>query len=174
MEDYGEVLDLVNKDDEVIGTVTRDQVEGLKDGYVRAAEMLIINSQGKIWVPRRSMHKKLKPGGLDYSCAGHVASGETYEQALEREVEEELNFKPDPARLKPLHKFPPVDWLPPYFRMMYLYSSDETPDFNKDDFSGYEWLTPAELRDRLKSGETAKDSLIETVEYLISQISNEN
>lgn len=168
MEDYGEVLDLVNKDDEVIGTVTRQQVDGLKDGYVRAAEMLIINEKGEIWVPRRSLNKKLKPGGLDYSCAGHVASGETYEQTLRREVEEELNLKLDDSKLEFLHKFAPSEGLPPYFRAMYIYRTNDVPRYNRDDFSGYEWLTPAALLNKLKAGEPAKDSLIETVEYLIS------
>jgi isopentenyldiphosphate isomerase len=78
--DDSELLDLVDKDDKVIDTILRGDTVGSKHkGYLRAAELLIINDKGQLWIPRRQLHKKLAPGGLDYSAAGHVASGDDYD-----------------------------------------------------------------------------------------------
>lgn len=161
-----ELLDLVDLNDRVIGTIMRSQTSKPFKGYIRAAELFIVNDHGKLWVPRRSLNKKIAPGGLDYSAAGHVASGETYESTLYREVAEEINMNIDKDRLKLLHKFAPSLGLPPYFRAVYLYYSNETPNYNKDDFSDYAWLTPQALLTKLKAGEPAKQSLLETLEYI--------
>jgi len=170
MDDDDEVLDLVDKNDKVIGTILRTQkikLAGQRVGYLRAAEILICNKYGQLWIPRRSKKKAIAPGGLDYSASGHVASGESYLQTAIRETEEELNLKVEPKFLKLLHKFPPEGDEKLFFRTVYVYESDETPDYNSDDFSGYEWVTPEELLKKLKNGEPAKRSLAETIGYLI-------
>lgn len=170
MGDDDEVLDLVDKNDKVIGTILRTQkikLTGRNAGYLRAAEILIRNKEGQLWIPRRSMKKAIAPGGLDYSASGHVASGESYLQTAIRETEEELNLKVDLKFLKPLYKFPPIGDEKLFFRTVYIYESDEAPDYNSDDFSGYDWLTPEELLKKLRNGEPAKRSLAETITYLV-------
>lgn len=169
MVEEDELLDLVNENDEVIGTILRSKTTGSKhDGYLRASELLIINDKGQLWIPRRQPHKRIAPNGLDYSAAGHVSSGDEYEETLKREVLEELNLELDESKLSFLHKFSPRPDLPPYFRAVYIYRSNDVPNFNKDDFSGYEWIMPQELLKKLKAGEPAKQSLTETIEYLIA------
>lgn len=169
MTQEDELLDLVDKNDKVIGTIWRSKTADPFKGYLRAAELLIINDEGKLWVPRRQMHKRIAPGGLDFSASGHVASGEGYEETLYRETEEELNLKLDPKKLELLHKFPPHPDLPPYFRTVYIYHSNDVPEYNPDDFSGYEWLTPQEVAARLEAGEPGKASILETVKFLINK-----
>ncbi|HET7528864.1 MAG TPA: NUDIX domain-containing protein [Candidatus Saccharimonadales bacterium] len=168
MHDEDELLDLVNDKDEVIGTIVRSQI-GQKDGYVRAAEMLIQNDKGELWIPRRTMQKRIAPGGLDFSGAGHVSSGEDYKTSLYREIEEELNLKIDESKLKLLKKFAPRPDLPPYFRAVYMYYDNAAPNYNPDDFSEYLWIKPQDLLKKLKAGEPAKQSLTETIEYLVAQ-----
>jgi len=162
-----ELLDIVDKNDTVIGTVYRSKSSGLQEGYLRASELFIVNDKGRLWVPTRQPHKKIAPNGLDYSAAGHVASGDGYEETLLRETVEELNLKIDKEKLKFLHKFSPKPNLPPYFRAVYLYKSNAEPKYNKDDFSGFQWLTPEELKEKIVAGVPAKESLLETVDYLI-------
>jgi isopentenyldiphosphate isomerase len=166
MVDEDEVLDLVDEKDHVIGTIARSQINDMKTGYIRAAELLIQNDEGKLWIPRRQMHKRIAPGGLDFSMGGHVSSAEDYKQTLVRETAEELNLKFDESKLSILNKFSPN---PPlrYLRTVYLYKSNETPRYNPEDFSEYYWLSPQELLEKLGAGEPAKKSLAETVEYLI-------
>ena len=52
---------------------------------------LIADENGRIYVQRRTMERKLFPGCWDI-VGGHVESGETLEEALKREVEEETGW----------------------------------------------------------------------------------
>lgn len=159
-----ELLDLVDDKDQVIGTILRSEYQNMVDqklGYIRAVDMFIVNSEGKLWIPKRTANKRIAPNGLDYSVGGHVDSGETYMQALVRETEEELNIKLNPAHLELVKKFAPASTA--YFRSVYLYKSDEMPNFNPNDFVSAEWMTPSELLQKLAAGTTAKESIRETV-----------
>lgn len=170
MKDDDEILDLVDENDKVIGTIERSKTAGNKHkGYLRAAELLIVNDKGQLWIPRRTMNKRIAPGGLDFSAAGHVASGDNYKETLEKEVYEEINLKLDKSKLVFLKKFHPRSDLPPYFRAVYLYHSNEVPKYNPEDFTEYFWLTPQELLGKIKAGEPAKQSLAETAEYLLNR-----
>lgn len=53
--------------------------------------------------------KKLFPGALDLSAAGHPTKGESYEQAIIREVHEELGIKVSVNELALIESFPPTD-----------------------------------------------------------------
>lgn len=166
--DDDELLDLVNIRDEVIGTLRRSEydVVVVKEGcgYVRACEMLIQNDEGKFWIPTRTNHKRIAPGGLDYSMGGHVSAGETYLQSALREIREELNLELTAEDLIEVHKFPPDNL--PFFRTLYVYHSNQTPDFNADDFTHAEWLSADEVLRRLDDGVKAKKSLRQAIEYM--------
>lgn len=121
---------------------------------------------GQLWISRRQVHKRIAPGGLDYSMGEHVMSGESYLDGCLRGFSEELNISLKESDLQFMHKFAPIKNLG-YFRSLYIHRSDETPKYNLQDFTGYEWLTPKKLLERLQNGEPAKRSLQETVEWLI-------
>lgn len=166
MED--ELLDLVNDEDQVVGTISRSDYDRmLKDklGYLRAVEVFIKNDKGQLWIPRRTLNKRIAPGGLDYSMGGHTGAGESYIEAALREIQEELNLDLKEEDLIFLKKFPPS--ATPYFRSLYIYRSNEVPAYNPADFSEYSWMTPEELKAKLDAGEPAKLSLPETVDYLL-------
>lgn len=165
--DDDEILDIVDLHDRVIGHVKRSEKYDLgKRRCLRAAELFIQNRRGELWIPRRTTHKAVAPGGLDYSASGHVGSGESYFDALKREADEELGLKLGSNSVKILHKFPPTEAEKLFFRAVYLYKSDKIPRFNPEDFSDYEWLSPIQLITKLRAGEPAKRSLLETVEFL--------
>ena len=172
MEDDNELIDLVDDKDRVIKVVKRTDYykqEEKPDGYLRATELLIRNSKGKFWIPRRTDDRKIAPNGLDYSCGGHVTSGDNYLTSLVREIEEELNMKVDPKDLVFIKKFYPTE-VSPWFRSLYLYESDKAPNYNRADFKAYYWLSQSELRDMLEAGEPAKSSMLETVISLSDQL----
>jgi len=164
-----EILDLVNDKDEIIGKIKRSEADRLRPeellGFIRATDMFMRNSEGKLWIPRRTPHKTIAPNGLDYSCGGHVSSGEDYDTTMTREIQEELNFTPDPNKLHYVTKMSPG--VSPYFRAIYVYDSDETPNYNPEDFVSGEWLTPDELLNKLDEGVPAKSSIKETVLKLL-------
>lgn len=169
MDEPDEILDLFNIDEEVIGTVERNEYyknpEKYKGYYLRSAEMFIRNDKGELWIPRRHTNKRIAPGGLDYSCGGHVGAGESYTEGLIREAEEELQIMLRSKDAQLLRVFTP-NTENPWFRAVFVYESNTTPDYNKDDFSMCYWMDPAELLRRLEAGEPAKSSMLETVRTL--------
>lgn len=57
-------------------------------------EVFVFNEKGEMALQKRSRHVPFCPLHRCTAAAGHVRSGETYEQAAIRETEEELGFSP--------------------------------------------------------------------------------
>jgi isopentenyldiphosphate isomerase len=87
----GEIFDVVNDRDEVVGQQTRGEVHrlGLKH---RAVHVLVFNRRGEVFLQKRSMRKDTSPGAWDSSASGHLDSGEDYDACAVRELREELGF----------------------------------------------------------------------------------
>lgn len=87
-----DIFDIVNERDEVIDRKPRSEVHA--SGLLhRAVHVLVFNSQGEIFLQKRSMKKDRQPGVWDSSCSGHVDSGEDYDQTAVRELGEEIGLK---------------------------------------------------------------------------------
>jgi 8-oxo-dGTP pyrophosphatase MutT (NUDIX family) len=171
-----ELLDVVDIHDEVVGTITHTaayNASGLSGNYLRAASCFLVNTRGKVWIPRRAPHKRIAPNGLDYSAGGHVQSGETYQQAVIREIEEEIGLQVDAASLTYLGKLTPREDKSHYFSALYVYRTDVTPHYSAEEFTNAEWLSPSDLQQRLLSGEPAKMSLLASVKLLLQYLSAE-
>ncbi len=154
-----EYLDLVNEKDEVIGKKLRSEVyaEGLSN--FRVVNAFLVNSEGKLWLPRRGAHKRIFPLCLDMSMGGHVESGETYDYSFKRELSEELNIDADKTPWKLLgHLTPEKDKVSAYMNV-YEIRTDQAPNFNPDDFTEYFWLSPEELLLKISQGEKTKGDL---------------
>jgi isopentenyl-diphosphate delta-isomerase len=105
-QDPEELLQIVDKDDNPIGTETRELVHA-KGLLHRAVHILVFNPKGDLYLQRRSAGKDLWPGYWSSSCAGHVGAGESYAQAAKRELKEELGIEKTPdeiGRLTPSPK----------------------------------------------------------------------
>jgi isopentenyl-diphosphate delta-isomerase len=157
MED--EFLDLVDDNDVVIGRKLRSEVyaEGLSN--FRVVNVFIINSKGELWVPRRTASKKIFPLCLDASMGGHVESGETYENALRREIREELNIDLDAIKYVLLGNLNKRESGVSCFMKVYEIKMDEAPEYNEIDFIEYFWLKPEEVLRLIDGGEKSKSDL---------------
>ncbi len=84
-----ERLDVVDEDNEVIGTEFRDVVheKGLPH---RTVMFFVLDERGRILVTKRTANKNFFPGYWSIVLGGHVKAGESYEEALVTEMEEEL------------------------------------------------------------------------------------
>lgn len=103
-----EILEIVDSDDRVTGTATRREIheQGLCH---RAVHIFVFNSQGDIFIQRRSAAKDRHPLKLDSSAAGHVDPGESYETTAARELEEELGIKARVTRVLSVKAQPQTD-----------------------------------------------------------------
>ncbi len=154
-----EYLDVVDNNDVVVGRMLRTELHKQGLNNYRVINAFVVNSEGKLWVPRRTAHKTIYPLGLDISAAGHVSSGETYEQAFEREVMEELNLDVHTVPHRLLGVLSPYVHGVHAFEKIWEIKMDEVPNYNPDDFVEYFWLTPKELIARIDAGEYAKSDL---------------
>lgn len=96
-----ELLDVVDINDQVIGVKARGEIHALGLMH-RAVHILVFNSNGELFIQKRSMNKDECPGQWDSSAAGHVDSGETYLDCAIRELEEELGILFDSGPDSPL------------------------------------------------------------------------
>ncbi|MBV8661113.1 MAG: NUDIX hydrolase [Candidatus Dependentiae bacterium] len=156
-----ELLDIVNDQDQVIGVMTRTQAYNEnKLSSLRAVWLLIKNDEGKFWIPRRCATKKRSPNSLDGSTVGHVSSGETYEQAMIREVQEELNLDVSKMPYRSIGKLNSKTGAVSFIEVFELQvPRDFVIDFNRDDFSEYYWLSAQEIIEKYQAGEKMRTTL---------------
>jgi len=157
---------LVDANDQPVGEgwQLRDKEKNWQN--YRVVNVFIKNTEGKIWFPRRAKNKRMFPECLDMSMGGHVDWPETYDQAFERELKEELNLDANQIKFKRLgHLGPKQISNLSAFMKVYEIAMDQSPDYNPTDFTGYEWLSPDEFRERMKTGEKTKDDLPKLVDY---------
>ena len=102
-----EYLDLVDENDNVVGKKKRSEVYAENLSNFRVVNAFVVNSKGEIWIPRRAANKRIFPLCLDMSMGGHVESGESYEDTLKRETQEELNIDTDRVQVRLLGHLSP-------------------------------------------------------------------
>jgi len=162
MNEDDEILDVVDRGDKVIGSIRRGDSRSLygpdKGKYIRYACCLLQNSEGEFWIPTRTADKKIAPSGLDFSAAEHVQSGETYLEAIIRGLQEELNLSIGEADAIFVGIVPPNETRRS-FSSIYIVKQDIAPDYNKNDFVSYQWLSAEELLEILATGVEAKYDL---------------
>ncbi len=90
-QDPDELLDVVDSNDNVIGSDTRANIHAQKL-FHRAVHILVFLPNGEVLLQQRSLAKDTCPGLFSTSCAGHVDSGEKYDDAAVRELDEELGI----------------------------------------------------------------------------------
>lgn len=155
---HDELLDIVNEQDQVVGQQYRSKIS-FEEKHVRVINGFIINDQKQLWIPRRTPHKKLFPSCLDCSVGGFVSAGEHYDQAFERELREELNVELSAVDYRLLAYVSPYSYPVSAFMQIYIIHSNVSPDYNKNDFIEYKWMSIQELRAVIAQGEATKNDL---------------
>ena len=86
-----EIIDIVNESDEIIGKGLKSTCH--KGGIPhRISAVLLFDSEGNIWLQKRSNKIKVGSGLIDCSASGHLLAGESYEEAAKKEMKEELGI----------------------------------------------------------------------------------
>ncbi len=92
----GEIFDIVDEHDQVIGTAPRHEVHAKKLVH-RAVHVFAFNKRGDLLLQKRSRFKDMCPGLWDSSVSGHLDSGEDYATAAVRELHEEMGITAEVA-----------------------------------------------------------------------------
>ena len=83
---------LVDETGQVIGSATRGECHNGSKLLHPVVHLHVFNSKGEVYLQKRPEWKDIQPGKWDTSVGGHLDYGETPEQALVREVREELGI----------------------------------------------------------------------------------
>lgn len=92
----------VDADDNEIGPISRAEAHNGQGVLHRAFMVLLLDSQGRILIARRSGLKRLWPGIWADSCAGHPLPGQDLAEAANKRLVEELGCS---ATLTPIGRF---------------------------------------------------------------------
>jgi isopentenyl-diphosphate delta-isomerase type 1 len=87
-----EILDIVDENNNVIGNAPRKECHGNPKLIHRTAHVIVVNDKYEILLQKRSMNKDIQPGKWDTAVGGHFDQGENSDQAVRREMNEELGI----------------------------------------------------------------------------------
>lgn len=133
----GELLYHVDPEDEVIGSVDRDQAH--QSGVLhRSGIVFLRRPDGLILLQHRSPSKRIFPACYDASAAFHVTFGENYAEAAARELLEEAGVS---ARVEWVGKFVHHD--PPEHQVVAVFvcSSDAPIRVDPAESAGFEFVS---------------------------------
>ena len=92
MDNLQEIFPIVDEEGRVVGSATRGECHSGTKLLHPVVHLHVFNSQGDIYLQRRPEWKDIQPGKWDTAVGGHIDYGETPEEALRREVREELGI----------------------------------------------------------------------------------
>lgn len=98
-DNINELFPVVDEEGHTLRSITRGEAHSGSRILHPVVHLHVFNSKGEIYLQRRPLWKDIQPGRWDTSCGGHIAYGETPDEALRREVSEELgiiDFIPTP------------------------------------------------------------------------------
>jgi isopentenyl-diphosphate delta-isomerase type 1 len=138
-----ELFDVVNANDEVIGRATRGEVH--RRGLMhRAIHLFVFNSDGQLYLQKRSQTKDKHPGCYDSSASGHQDAGEDADACAVRELREELGIEAG-AELTRLSKIPACAETGWEHVTFYTLQTDATPRPNPREIESGRFFTLAEV-----------------------------
>jgi len=146
--DPEEIFPVVDKDGNTIGEAPRSVChDGISKLLHPVVHLHLFNSTGELFLQKRAMTKDIQPGKWDTSVGGHVSPGEKIEEALFREVFEELGLKISSA-----HFIGKYIWESSRERELvnsFSVTSDETPVINPGEIDEGRYWTLDEIRSSL-------------------------
>lgn len=150
-ETTDEVLDWVDQNDQVIGSIDRKTANSDKKYTHREVGILIVDPDNRVLAQKRA-DGKTDPGIWIISSAGHVKKGTDPLLAAETELKEELGFS---TTLKFIEKT--FQETPTETRFIYFFIGDFPPDaeidFDPIEVADVKWFTEEELEEYLAKGE---------------------
>jgi isopentenyl-diphosphate Delta-isomerase len=140
-----ELFDVVDANDRVIDVLPRSVVHARRL-FHRAVHAFLRNSRGELLLQVRSATKDQYPSCYTSSASGHVSSGQTYDDAMTRELCEELGLH---TRLTRLRQFAPGPETSYEFTWLYEGHTDEVLIPDPEEIAALEWHSLEEIERRL-------------------------
>ena len=162
-----EYFDLVDEKDNVIGKIK--ETEQVQPNKLRFINIIIIDKDEKIIVPKRSGNRRIFPNCYDFSVGGHVNSGESYEKAAYRELKEELNI--ENVKLIEIGYFNPYkDNVDTFSKLYLLRYNKKIEEYDKEGITQIYYMTIDEIKELIrKEPNKFKSDYERMIKYIINK-----
>ncbi len=149
-------IDVVDDNDRVIGKASEKEIYEKRLNH-RIIHIFIFNDKGEMALQLRSKHKPYCPNHWSATVGGRVDSGEDYEEAALREMQEELGIT---AELKLIGKEPyKIDGLTQFLA---TFTARHNGPFrlNPEEVEQTEFLSVDKIKHMIRAGEKLQPALL--------------
>jgi isopentenyldiphosphate isomerase len=138
-----EKLDVVTPGGETIEVLPRSEIHGNPELIHKVIHLIVADEEGRLLLQKRSMNRDVAPGRWDTSVGGHVNAGETIEEALRREMAEELGI----TTCRPEFLYSYIHSNPYETELVYTYQCVYTGEirFNRDEIDEVKFWSVEEI-----------------------------
>lgn len=144
------LLPEVDEQGNITGTITRAEAHSGTKHLHPVVHLHVFNSKGDLYLQKRPDWKDIQPGKWDTAVGGHIDLGESVEQALHREVKEEIGITDyTPERLKH-YVFESDKEKELVFVFRTVYDKPINPD--KEELADGRFWSQQEIRDNIGKG----------------------
>lgn len=144
------LLPEVDEQGNITGTMTRAEAHSGTKHLHPVVHLHVFNSKGDLYLQKRPDWKDIQPGKWDTAVGGHIDLGESVEQALHREVKEEIGITDyTPERLKH-YVFESNKEKELVFVFRTVYDKPINPD--KEELADGRFWSQQEIRDNIGKG----------------------
>jgi len=158
-----EWFDIVDENGNVTGKATRPQCHNGSKLLHPVVHVHVFNSKGKLLLQKRKLTKDIQPGKWDTSVGGHIQSGEALEDAIQREVLEEIGITVDLTRLRPIGRYVFESEIEREYVYSYAYTHDGPFRIQEEEIDEVRFLSKAEIDAMINAGETTPNFNQESV-----------
>lgn len=171
IKENDELLDLVDQNDQVIGTVLKSSAHSNPAFIHREVVVLIFNKKNQTLIQKRSLLKKVDPGKWEVACAGHVGAGEIPEEAAKREVFEELGINIQPVFFEKQKVLNDINNESKFYWVYYAIIDDNDFELDKLEVEEVKWIDVSEVSKYIVSSDV-KDTSVDTTNRISNKIKN--
>ena len=140
-----EMFPLVDEEGNITGAATRGECHSGSKKLHPVVHLHVFNSSGEIFLQHRPEWKDIQPGRWDTSVGGHIDLGENVDQALRREVREELGIEDFEAEKIAQYVFESAREKELVFVHRTVYDGEITP--NSEELDGGRFWSIEEIKD---------------------------
>lgn len=145
-----EIFPIVDELGRVVGKATRGECHSGTKLLHPVVHLHVFNCQGDVYLQKRPEWKNIQPGKWDTAVGGHIDYGETPEEALQREVREELGITEFTPEFVDKYVFESQRERELVYVHRTTYDGEICP--SKDELDGGRFWTMREIRDAMGQG----------------------